>query len=189
MKNQAELPWHIVETALFKEKDWLLHAFDFGQQRKITQEENSAATPLSADEMLRQIAISVLRGDICARQLISKKINGLWIENNNEDWEIFHTKERHGEEWHKAMMNIIKRHFMENGFEVINEPFLSQGRADLGVYKNGCRNIYIEIGSTSLLKTWINLHTMPSSVFLFVPSAYYVLEFSTDDIPDVPMRL
>ena len=178
----VELPWHIVEKAIATEKEWLLRVFDFGQQRKTIQEEHDVTAPLSPDQMLRQISISILRGNIRVRELISEKINGLWMENS-AGWELDHTEERHGGEWHRAMMSIIKKHFVENGFEVTNEPHLTQGRADLGVYKKGHANIYVEVGSTSLFKTWINLHTMPNSIFLFVPSENYALEFSTSHIP------
>ena len=74
-------------------------------------------------------------------------------------------------------MTIIKSHFIENGFEVVNEPYLNQGRSDLGVYKENYPNLFVEVGTTSLYKSWINLHTMPQSIFLFVPSEYYALEF------------
>lgn len=62
---------------------------------------------------------------------------------------------------------------------MVDEPYLNQGRADLGIYKDGYLNLYVEVGSTSLFKTWMNLHSMPDSIFLFVPSEYYTLEFQT----------
>jgi len=76
-------------------------------------------------------------------------------------------------------MNVVRKHFEKNGFEVISESFLNFGRADLGVYKEGVPNLYIEIGTTSLFKTWLNLHSMPNSVFLFVPTVYRAIEFKT----------
>ncbi len=178
IKNNIELPWHIVEKAILKEKTWLAETFDFTELQKSDCNENQYTSKLSIDEMLRQISISIIRGNILAKELKSKQINGLWVDDSS-DWEKESIGERHGEEWHRAMMAIIKKHFRENGFEVIDEPFLNQGRADLGVYCENFPNLFIEVGSTSLFKTWINLHTMPDCVFLFVPSVYYALEFQT----------
>ena len=171
--NQNELPWHVVEAAILKEKKWLLRVLDFGLRL-----ENFSTSPLSADEILRQISISILRGDIHAQELNSMQVNGLWMDGG-KNWEREHAGERHGGEWHRAMMAVVKNHFIENGFEVINEPYLNQGRADLGVYKSGYTNLYVEVGTTSLFKIWINLHTMPNSIFLFVPSEYCAIEFQT----------
>ena len=175
------LPWHVVEQAIAVEKEWLVRNFDFGQEQRKEHVAEPTATPLSKDEMLRQISISILRGKIRARELISKNVNGLWTEYDH-DWQLEHTKERHGGEWHRAMMNLIKRHFVESNFEVVNEPNLGWGRADLGVYKQGCKNLYIEVGSTSLFKVWFNSHTMSNAILLFVPSINYAIEFETSII-------
>jgi len=56
---------------------------------------------------------------------------------------------------------------------------LNFGRADLGVYKDGRKNTYVEVGTTSLYKTWMNMCSMRESVFLFVPSDKYAVEFET----------
>lgn len=175
------LPWHIVERAIAIEKAWLVKSFDFGQEQRKENVAEPTATPLSKDEMLRQISISILRGDIYTRELISENTNGLWTECD-PDWELGHTEERHGGEWHRAMMNLIKRHFVENNFEVINKPNLGWGRADLGVYKQGYKHFYIEVGSTSLFKVWFNSRNMPNAIFLFVPSTNCVIEFETANI-------
>jgi len=91
------------------------------------------------------------------------------------------TEERHGGEWHMAMINLIKNYFKQIDFEVINEPPLNYGKADLGVYKKGHSPLYVEIGSTSLFKVWYNLHSMPGVIFLFVPSIYGAVEFKTPE--------
>ncbi len=178
-RNKEGLPWHVVERAITVEREWLVRSFDFGQEQRKENIAEPTTTPLSKNEMLRQISISILRGKIRARELMSKNINGLWIEDDH-DWKLGYTEERHGGEWHRAMMNLIKRHFVENNFEVINEPNLNWGRADLGVYRHGLKNLYIEIGSTSLFKVWLNSHTMPNTIFLFVPSTNYTIEFETE---------
>lgn len=81
------------------------------------------------------------------------------------------------------MMSIVKQHFMNDGFEVINEPFLSLGRDDLGVYKTGYQDLYVEIGSTSLFKTWFNVKTMQNSILLFIPSTSLAIEFTANNSP------
>ena len=179
--KEEGLPWHIVERAIAIEKEWIVRSFDFGQEQRKEKVEEPTVAPLAKDEMLRQISISMLRGKIHARELASEDINGLWMEDAH-DWELGHTEERHGGEWHRAMMNLIKRHFVENDFEVINEPNLNWGRADLGVYKQGYKNLYVEVGSTSLFKVWFNSHTMPNAIFLFVPSTKCAIEFETSNI-------
>lgn len=179
--HKEGLPWHIVEQAITIEKEWLVKSFDFGQEQRKENIEEPTAIPLSKDEMLRQISISILRGKIRARELMSKNINGLWTDGDS-DWKLGYTEERHGGEWHRAMMNLIKRHFVENDFEVINEPNLNWGRADLGVYKQGHKNVYVEVGSTSLFKVWLNSRTMSNVIFLFVPSTNHTIEFETANI-------
>lgn len=181
MTNHTGLPWHIVEAAINREKEWLLKTMDFGQAREILH--NNAptlSTAIPVDEMLRNISISIVRGDILARQYTSKEINGLWTDNS-EKWELGHDSERHGGEWHRAMMALVKKYFLEENYEVTNEPFLAHGRADLGVYKEKYPNVYIEVGSTSLYKTWINLHSSPNSIFLYIPTVYSTLEFTTQN--------
>ncbi|MEX0917563.1 MAG: hypothetical protein WDZ93_00215 [Candidatus Paceibacterota bacterium] len=180
--NENGLPWHVVEPAVKQEVEWLQDAFDFGQRQR-KDEVFSDQFPLSEYEMLRQISISILRGNLKAKELKSHEVNGLWTEANGKGWELEALEdntERHGGYWHRAMMSIVKKHFLESGFDVENEPYLNQGRADLGVYKEGYQNLYVEIGTTSLTKTWLNLHTMPDSIFLFVPSVHYALEFQTN---------
>lgn len=51
-------------------------------------------------------------------------------------------------------MDVLTEYFAKQGFEVIPEPFLSKGRADLGIYKDGHAHLFIEIGTTSAYKLW-----------------------------------
>jgi hypothetical protein len=78
-------------------------------------------------------------------------------------------------------MGFVKQHFMNEGFEVVNEPYLSMGRADLGVYKSGYPDIFVEIGTTSLFKTWFNMKTMPNTILLFIPTTSNAIEFKIND--------
>ena len=78
-------------------------------------------------------------------------------------------------------MSVVKQHFMKEGFEVVNEPYLSMGRADLGVYKSGYPDLFIEIGTTSLFKTWFNMKTMSNKILLFIPTTSYAIEFKISE--------
>ena len=171
------LPWHTVEAAIQRERHWLLESFDFGSFAKET---DSISSLVSEHEMVRQLCVAIVSGTVKSREIKSEVAYGLWIDGTKDyASESIPTTERHGEEWHRIMMHIIKKHFTEEGLEVVNEPFLNHGRADLGVYQDGFLNMYVEIGTTSLYKTWVNLLTMPNATFLFVPSAHYALEFKT----------
>ncbi len=171
------LPWHVVEASILKEKTWLLEMFDFSELGRGIQK-NHPDSPISIDEMLRQISISIVRGSVVAKELKSEQVNGLWT-HDSASWEHAEHEERHGGEWHQVMMAVVKKHFVEGGFEVVNEPNLNYGRADLGVYKEGFPNLFVEVGTTSLFKTWTNLHSMPNTTFLFIPSVHYAIELKT----------
>lgn len=170
--NNNILPWHIVEKAIQKEQHWFAHAMDFGIYEK------ELPIGVSKEQLLRQISIAIVNGRIKAREYKTKKINSLWV-NNSLSWELGTSEERHGGEWHRSMMNLVRKNFEETGCEVISEPYLNYGRADLGIYKKSCPNLYIEIGTTTLFKTWFNLSAMPNTIFLFVPSVYLALELQT----------
>ena len=177
MKNNTKgLPWHTVESAILLEKKWLEKLFDFNEDH-YKESVSVSSSSLSSEEMMRQLCISIIKGEIKAREMKSPVTNGLWTEDENWEFAPEATKEHHGGNWHRSMMAIVKKHFLSQGFDVINEPYLNHGRADLGVYKDGYKNLYVEIGSTSLAKTWLNLSSMQDSIFLFVPSVYYALEF------------
>jgi hypothetical protein len=170
------LPWHEVEHAILKEERWLNEVFDFGPY----SHQGSTPIPpnLSSDKMLRQIAIAIVNGTIQAREILAAEENSLWLEPDARITQL-EPNERHGGHWHQSMMSNVKKHFINTGFEVINEPYLSLGRADLGVYKDGYPDLFVEIGTTSLFKTWFNTKTMTDSIFLFVPTTAYAIELKT----------
>jgi hypothetical protein len=85
---------------------------------------------------------------------------------------------RHGGVWHRKMMDVITEYFTNQGFEVIPEPFLSQGRADLGIYKDGHMDLFIEIGDTSPRKLWWNLQMLTNCRILLVPDENRAIEFN-----------
>ncbi|HEY4508239.1 MAG TPA: hypothetical protein VJJ55_01115 [Candidatus Paceibacterota bacterium] len=175
--DQSGLPWHMVEKAIAREHAWLNKVLDFGQRAK-EQDEVASQLGIENYQMLRQISIALVGGGISTKEIVTEKANVLW-----SDKEVLtaSSTERHGEEWHRAMMDIIKKHFQLKGFEVINEPYLNFGRADLGIYKPNYQNLYVEVGTTSLFKLWRNLSSMPNSIFLFVPTEYGAIEFVTKD--------
>jgi len=56
--------------------------------------------------------------------------------------------------------------------------YMHQGRADLGVYQKESPNLYIEIGTTSFYKLWLNLATKGKFVYLIVPDDDKIIEFT-----------
>ena len=171
----TSLPWHEVEKTILKEERWLNEIFDFGTYSNI--DTVSAPPGLSNDKMLRQIAIAIVNGTVEGCEIRNSSTCGLWSEKNNFIDEADEGDERHGSNWHRTMMNTVKQHFCNEGFEVINEPYLGFGRADLGVYKSGYPDLYVEIGTTSLFKTWFNINTMSNKILLFIPTSSYAIEF------------
>lgn len=169
-------PWHIVEQSILKEKKWLLEVFDFGPFSAKSEESGNA---ISSDDMLRQISIAIISGKISACHIRSSTTNGLWTDDVN-GWEWGFEEEHHGGDWHKAMMSLVRRYFIEKNYEVISEPNLNWGRADLGVFKTGYEDLYVEVGTTSLFKVWLNALTMPNVVFLYIPTTYGAIEFKTN---------
>lgn len=174
--NQA-LPWHVVERSILREKVWLKNALDFGP---FSNKEEIFAKIVSSDEMLRQLSIAIISGKVAASEIIAESTNCLWT-NDTEKWELGPNEERHGGEWHRAMMSLVRTHFAEKDFNVVSEPILNWGRADLGVYKDGYQNLYVEVGTTSLSKVWVNVLTMPDVIFLFIPTTHKAIEFQTNE--------
>ena len=74
-------------------------------------------------------------------------------------------------------MDVVTEYFENQGFEVIPEPFLNEGRADLGIYKDGHMDLFIEIGTTSAYKLWWNLQMLTNSKILLVPNEKRAIEF------------
>ena len=75
-------------------------------------------------------------------------------------------------------MDVITEYFENQGFEVISEPFLSKGRADLGIYKDGHMDLFVEIGTTSAHKLWWNLQVLTNCKILLVPDEKRAIEFT-----------
>ena len=78
INTEQVLPWHEVEASVVKEKKWLREVFDFSEFERGRDLQN---LPISLDEMLRQISVSIVRGDIKVKELKSKQANSLWVDD------------------------------------------------------------------------------------------------------------
>lgn len=165
MKNNIlpkSLPWDVVEKAIIKEIDWLKENIETFRDK-----EESVCYGC----ILRRIAILIVSGKIKAKDIKSK--NCLWGEKKS-----ISIGKSHGKEWHSEMMSLIMGYFELEGYRVAMEPNLNKGRADLGVYKTGERNLFIEVGTISLSKLLFNLESMEGSDILLVLSVVHAIEFS-----------
>lgn len=160
------LPWHLIEDLINKEINWLKNNIS------IFSISNDKENPiLNCDECIfRKLAILIVSGEIEAIEVKSKN-NNLWPVKINKGNKIYH-----GKYWHRKMMNTILAYFKTQKYKVELEPFLNYGRADLGIYQNLTKNIYVEVGTISLYKLWYNLSTMKNTTFLIVSSEEKIIE-------------
>jgi hypothetical protein len=164
MKKSENLSWHIVEKEIHKEIEWLKKSIDI-----MGKAENS---PIPSEYYLyRLIAILIISGQIKAREITS---NDLWGKLKYKKIEKVH---KHGKDWHRKMMNIIDKYFKDQNYDIVTEPNLHNGRADLGIFKKDKKDLYIEVGTTSIYKLCLNLHFMKDIIILIVPSNNKVIEF------------
>jgi len=174
---EAGLPWHVVEGAINREIEWLERVIEQTVIGKVPGCDDCRYT-------YRKIALLIVTGKIRAKQFIARDGHDLWDDLTQKRG--IKGFARHGGDWHKRMMDVITEYFENQGFEVISEPFLSHGRADLGVHKNGYMNLFIEIGTTSAHKLWWNLQMLTNSKVLLVPDEKRAIEFiCRDDRSDV----
>ena len=162
------LSWHIVEKKINEEIDWL---------RKVIHVNNDEAGLVTNREiskwatnyfLYRLIAILIVSGQIKAREINSANLWGKGLVDKVH---------RHGKEWHSRMMDKIDDYFRSQGYEITTEPHTHQGRADLGVFMKGKKDLYVEVGTISLYKLCLNLHFMKDCIILLVPSENQVIEF------------
>lgn len=121
----------------------------------------------------RNIAILIVRGQVQATEIKkSHKLNSFWLSSPiTPDKRVYH-----GSDWHRVTMEAIEQHFNASGYQVLREPTLQQGRADLGVYKDGEPNLFIEVGTISLYKLMVNLMLMNNFTYLLVPNDEILIE-------------
>ena len=174
---ETGLPWHLVEEAINREIEWLERIIDQAVVDKVPGCDDCRYT-------FRKIALLIVTGKIKAKEFIARDAHDLWDDLIQKHG--VKKSARHGGSWHKKMMDVITEYFENQGFEVVPEPFLSKGRADLGIYKDGCTDLFIEIGTTSVYKLWWNLQMLMNSRILLVPDEARAIEFTCrDDQGDV----
>jgi hypothetical protein len=169
---ETGLPWHIVEGAINRESQWLERVIEQTSIDEVPGCDKCRYT-------FRKIALLIITGRITAKEFIARDGHDLW-----DDFMQKHGikgSARHGGSWHKKMMDVITEYFENQGFEVIPEPFLSKGRADLGIYKDGHMDLFVEVGATSAYKLWWNLQVLTNSKILLVPDEKRAIEFTCRD--------
>jgi hypothetical protein len=167
--TETGLPWHIVEEAINREIEWLW---------KVIVEHVTEKVP-GCDECpytFRKIALLIVTGKIKAKEFIAREGHDLWDDLTQKHG--VKKSARHGGSWHKKMMDVITEYFENQGFDVIPEPFLNKGRADLGIYKDGHMDLFVEVGTTSAYKLWWNLQMLMNSKILLVPDERQAIEFT-----------
>jgi hypothetical protein len=175
--TETGLPWHVVEEAINREIEWLEGVIEQTVVDKVPGCDDCRYT-------YRKIALLIVTGKIRAKEFISRDGHDLWDDLTQKRGAK--VSARHGGDWHKKMMDVITEYFENQGFEVIPEPFLSQGLADLGIYKDGHMDLFIEIGTTSAHKLSWNLQMLMNSKILLVPDERRAIEFTCrDDRSDV----
>ncbi len=167
--------WDFVEKKIEKETKWL-----YENILTFLREENNAPKGCN-DCFIRRIAILIIAGKVRAKDISRSKssmLKDFWIDYKNNKNKIENkTKIFHGSDWHKEKMKTIENHFLNLGFKVVREPVMHQGRADLGVFQKGTPNLFIEVGTTSFYKLWLNLATKGNFVYLIVPNDEKIIEF------------
>ena len=164
--------WHEVEAQIQKEINWLRESIE-------TFSDTEKYAPIKCKEcLMRRIAVLIVSGKITTTEIKkSPDLKSFWaeIDQQNKNARIYH-----GQDWHRETMEKIENHFIFQRFEVVREPNLQWGRADLGVYKKGEKDLYIEVGTTSFFKLWMNLDQMRNFIYLIVPSDNKLIEFTSN---------
>jgi len=170
--TETGLPWHIVEEASNHEIEWLERVIEQTVIGKVPGCDDCRYT-------FRKIALLIITGRITAQELIARDGHDLWDDLTKKHG--IKKSARHGGVWHRRMMNVLNKYFAKQGFKVIPEPFLSQGRADLGIYKDGYTDLSVEVGTISPYKLWWNLQMLINSKILIVPDEKRAIEFTCRD--------
>jgi len=163
------LPWHTVEEAITREVEWLERVIERTVIGKVPGCDDCRYT-------FRKIALLIITGKITAKELVARDEHDLWDDLTAKRG--IKESARHGGVWHRKMMDVVTEYFANQGCEVIPEPFLSQGRADLGIHKDGYIDLFVEIGDTSPYKLWWNLQMLNDCRILLVPDEKRAVEFT-----------
>lgn len=160
------LPWDIVEKAILEEQEWLKSTLLKPFHK---ESEDFYKSKFCENCIFRRMATLIVSGNVRVKDIKSQK--SLWGRK------ILENIKPHGKEWHRKMMSLVATHFKSLGYKIATEPFLNKGRADLGIYKTGWENFFVEVGSVSLPKLLFNLESMKNSTFLIVLSEKHAVEF------------
>ena len=163
------LPWHKVEEAINREIKWLERVIEQTVTGKVPGCDDCRYT-------YRKIALLIVTGKIKAKEFTAREGHDLWDDLTQKHG--VKKSARHGGSWHRRMMDVITEYFKDKGFEVIHEPFLNRGRADLGIYKDGYTDLFVEVGTVSPYKLWWNLQMLTKSKILIVPDEKQAIEFT-----------
>jgi len=165
--------WDIVEKKIKEEMVWLENNIDTFLDKERT-------APTGCREcFMRRIAILIVSGQVEAKEITKiPPLESFWI--NKKVKKKNKPTKRHGSDWHYETMDKIENHFLSLGFKVIREPDVAGGRADLGVFKKGKPNLYIEVGTVSFFKLWLNLERkrLQNFTYLIVPNNDKLIEFT-----------
>lgn len=167
MNKSKSLPWDEVEKAIIKEIKWL--------EDTITESPFRHEKEVCSKCIFRRIAVLILSGKIKVKDIKSSVC--LWGEDRS-----FVIGKPHGKEWHSEMMRLVASYFQSLKYKIVVEPDPNFGRADLGAYKKGKRNLFIEVGTVSISKLLFNLESMKDSDILLVLNSNHAVEFSILDI-------
>ncbi len=122
--------------------------------------------PIKCPEcILRQIALAILTRNISIKKVkINKKIKDL-VKNKNI--------KAHGSGWHNNFILVIEEYLKERSVQSIREANLYFGRSD--VYLPSLK-LYLEVGTISLYKLFINILNMKDCLIHIIPNDEYFLE-------------
>ncbi len=173
LKSKKSLPWDVAEKKIAEEIKWLRGAID-----TFSNEEKGVAITCR-ECLMRKIAILIISGKIRASEIRkSPPLKNFWgIKNRKTMNKKKRPNKQHGSDWHMETMKKIENHFLSRGYQVVQEPNLYWGRADLGIYKKGKPDLLIEVGTTSFFKLWMNLEMMKNFIYLIVPDDDKLIEF------------
>lgn len=166
--------WDSVEKKIQKEILWLENAIPCFLKKETT-------TPKGCRECFkRKIAILIVSGQIRATEFTKTKgLDDFWKVKKTfyKKKEGKRKPKQHGGQWHSEKMNKIENHFLSRGYDVVREPDVHGGKADLGIYKKRKLDLIIEVGTTSFFKLWLNLMAVKNCIYLIVPDDNSLIEF------------
>lgn len=181
--ESKSLSWDEVENKIEEEVRWLHNSLSLFHNNPHQELKDLSVQYGHCNEcILRKIAMLIISGQVKAREFFkSELLSSFWSQRFSDDRGHDNTSPviYHGKRWHSEKMEIIEDHFLSQGCDVVLEPNIHWGRADLGIHKKGEKDLIVEVGTTSVLKLFINLKKMKNTIFLIVPDDEKLIEFTT----------